>query len=114
MLKLAIIALLVAAIVNRANAEYLPIGAYLTQTQPVIKAANGHYLLGAYNALETMNIELEYRKRPPLFCPPEKLDIAIGQIRSIIAQHLQKYKVETNYPVEMVLLDALEEVFPCP
>jgi hypothetical protein len=48
-----------------------------------------------------------------LYCPPEKVGIVDAQYVAIMSSFLTKYPKSRSQPVEVVLLFALQDAFPC-
>jgi hypothetical protein len=48
-----------------------------------------------------------------LYCPPEKIGIVDAQYVAIMSSFLTKYPKTRSQPVEVVLLFALKDTFPC-
>ena len=81
---------------------------------------NRTYLRGVWDGLRSANVTLEENHQKPLFCTPPKQEIPPDQVINILGQYIgpdprSPFKdVVASMPVDAVLLDALQEVFPCP
>lgn len=64
--------------------------------------------IGVYNA---MMAESDGDRR--VFCPPQKLGLIDAQYVAIMASFLTKYPTTRSRPVDLVLLFALKDAFPC-
>ena len=64
--------------------------------------------ISAYNAMQD---ETDGNRK--LYCPPEKVGIVDAQYVAIMSSFLTKYPKTRSYPVEVVLLFALKDAFPC-
>ena len=80
---------------------------------------NRTYLRGVWDALQLANVSLEQNHQRPLFCQPPKLEIPLDQVINILKRyigddHRPSTEAIKNLTVDFVLLDALQDVFPCP
>ena len=84
---------------------------------------NRTYLRGVWDALQLANVSLEQNHQRPLFCQPPKLEIPLDQVINILKRyigddhgplHSPFVEARLDTPVDGVLLDALQDVFPCP
>jgi hypothetical protein len=80
---------------------------------------NRTYLQGVWDGLRSANVTLRENHQDPLFCTPPALDIPLDQVIEILKRHIGHdsgpfMDVVASMPVDGELLDALQEVFPCP
>ena len=80
-----------------------------------------NYIRGLGNAYSFANVRLEQEKKPPFYCPPQKLALSVDNYIRILNDRIDKdtrilggesAKVDT-YFIEMLLLDGLQDTFPC-
>jgi hypothetical protein len=71
------------------------------------------YLKGITDGYGFANAELEYQKKPLLWCQPATLGLVEAQYVSIMEKYLQKSGSTANSPPAGVLLLAMEAQFPC-
>lgn len=72
------------------------------------------YIRGLGDGFSVSNATLGAAGVAPLYCPPEKVGIVDAQYVAIIKSFLAKYpKVSREIGVEVVLMTALQDAFPC-
>jgi hypothetical protein len=69
------------------------------------------YLRGIGDGISVYNVDIQ---KGALFCPPRKVGIVDGQYAAIIRDFIAKVPKAMELPVEVVLLYALKDAFPCP
>ena len=69
------------------------------------------YLRGIGDGLAVYNVGVP--RQSALYCPPENVGIVDGQYAAIIRGFVAKVPTSMEMPVEVVLLHALKEAFPC-
>ena len=74
------------------------------------------WLDGVFNGLKGANSELQRTNRPPLFCPPPHFSMTAQQVNSFFDKFVTNNKgnVRTSDPIGILLLEALQEAYPCP
>jgi hypothetical protein len=81
------------------------------------------HLSGIGAALVLANAALELQQQKPLYCQPPKLPLNAGNLMQLLDSEAKKYRANlpkdrlANFestPVEVVLLQVLKEMFPCP
>ena len=80
------------------------------------KPAYRMYLYGVGNGYVWASTYLEAGKKPPLFCQPSKMSLTEEIFIDLIDQKIQarpRTAINDGSPVDMVLLVALQEAFPC-
>jgi hypothetical protein len=104
---------------------------YVSARDMLADVQNDHnrtYLRGVWDGFESANVSLEENHQRPLFCQPPKLEIPLDQVISILKRYIERYIIGDDHgpfhspfvearldtPVDGVLLDALQDVFPCP
>jgi hypothetical protein len=68
------------------------------------------YLKGIGDGISVYNADIQ---KGALYCPPEKVGIVDGQYAAIIRDFVAKVPKAMEMPVEVVLLYALKDAFPC-
>jgi hypothetical protein len=125
MLKIirAVVLLLLIGIGARINAEMTVKdyrNAFKEKADPVTRKMAEAYFLGVGRGFSWANGKLAVTNRPPLYCEPDKMpqmnlgnyqDLVDGRI-SRLAKTVTKQELEQRL-VEVLLLDALQEAFPC-
>jgi hypothetical protein len=53
------------------------------------------------------------RKEQPLYCVPTNLALTGGQLINIVRRDVEETPSDGEYPVGLILLQALKKVFPC-
>lgn len=72
-------------------------------------------LLVAYtDAYGWVNLALEKEGRPLLYCVPPKLGLMPEQAGGILRRYVKTHPRKGKYPASMVILEAMQETFPCP
>lgn len=76
------------------------------------------YLYGVGVGYEWANVQYEIRRHiQPLFCEPDGVGLNAESYAQILdkylSRHEEKYTGTPNLPLELTLLDALEDAFPC-
>ncbi len=72
------------------------------------------YIKGLLEGFEWMNIAIGAEgKMSPLFCTPPKLAITPIQAVDMLDRYLKDHKTKASDPIEIHLLYALKETFPC-
>jgi len=73
------------------------------------------YLSGVNAGLLAYNVAVQSSNKGPLFCQPGKLALTPDQVADILRRWAEKQgKSGDKLPVELALLYALVETFPCP
>lgn len=78
---------------------------------------NRDYLRAVKEGLDWANVRLVEKHQPLLFCQPPKMALTLDQLSDILQRYVddkQHSPLLADFPVRLVLLDALQEVFPCP
>ncbi|TIP23528.1 MAG: hypothetical protein E5X67_32880 [Mesorhizobium sp.] len=70
------------------------------------------YLRGAAEGISWANIALDDGHK--LYCEPRKLTVTVGQYEEILKQYLVGKADPTHQHIEMLLVFALQDTFPCP
>jgi hypothetical protein len=68
------------------------------------------YLRGIGDGISVYNADIQ---KSALYCPPEKVGIVDGQYAAILRGFVAKFPKTMEMPVEVVLLYALKDAFPC-
>jgi hypothetical protein len=72
------------------------------------------YIKGLLEGFEWMNIAIQAEgKMSPIFCTPPKLAITTEQAVDMLNRYLKDHNTKASDPIEIYLLDALKETFPC-
>jgi len=73
------------------------------------------YILGVGTGFKWANAHLKNEKRPQLFCEPDKLALNGENFMDLLTGYIEHYKpvIKDDWTVELMLLRALEEAFPC-
>jgi hypothetical protein len=74
------------------------------------------WLDGVFNGLKSANAELGRTNKGQLFCPPPNFSMAPQQVNSLFGKFITSHsdKVSTSDPIAILLLEALQEAYPCP
>ena len=70
------------------------------------------YLKGIGDGISAYNARMGANKSA-VYCPPDRVGIVDAQYALIIQNFLSKYPNLTDAPIEVTLLFALEDAFPC-
>jgi hypothetical protein len=70
-------------------------------------------LSGIENGFGWANAQLNNKKQAPLYCPPGKLALADEQLLDTLRRYTAEHPTMEQKPYGMVLLFALQDVFPC-
>ena len=83
--------------------------------KPEFEALNKLFLDGAKDGLIASNEALISENKQPLFCIPMNLALTTDQTHDIVVRWIEKQsiKYDDNAPIAIVLLDALQDMFPC-
>ena len=73
------------------------------------------WLDGVFNGLKSANAELRRTNKAQLFCPPPDLSMTPQQVNSFFGKFITTHgdKVSTSDPIAILLLEALQEAYPC-
>ncbi|WP_265529103.1 Rap1a/Tai family immunity protein [Sphingomicrobium marinum] len=71
------------------------------------------YLHGVSQGLSWANVAMEMDGKQPIYCPPENLTITVDQNVQILRDHTDNNPEIEDFPVALVFLLAVENVFPC-
>jgi Rap1a immunity proteins len=73
------------------------------------------WLDGVFNGLKSANAELRRTNKAQLFCPPANFSMAPQQVNALFAKFIASHsdKVRTSDPIAVLLLEALQEAYPC-
>lgn len=66
------------------------------------------------NGISWANASLSAKRHILLYCPPRLMVLTGGQILDMVRREVASDIGMGNYPVGMVVVMALEKVFPCP
>lgn len=102
------------AVSSGAFAQSVTVESYINEKREDYRDFSKIWLDGVYNGLLVASIDMAQDNRGSLFCPPGKMAMTNDQVKSIIDQYLTTHKVQMDWPISVVLLGALKEVFPCP
>jgi hypothetical protein len=74
------------------------------------------WLDGVFNGLKSANAELGRTNKARLFCPPANFSMAPQQVNALFGKFITSHsdKVSTSDPIAILLLQALQEAYPCP
>jgi hypothetical protein len=74
------------------------------------------WLDGVFNGLKGANSELQSTNKALLFCPPPNFSMTAQQVNSFFDKFIttHKDKVSASDPIGTLLLEALQEAYPCP
>lgn len=104
-------------IVFGVNAHSMTVKEYQTRkTNKNTQSVNLIYLKGVYEGLAWANSELSSsRKIRPIFCTPDKLAINSENVIQTLDNYISAHRglVEPNDEVELVLMMAMMDAFPC-
>jgi Rap1a immunity proteins len=97
------------------SAKTLTVDKYL-KDEVAFTNFHSSWLDGVFNGLKSANSELQRTNKTPLFCPPPNLSMTPQQVNSFFGQFVTSHsnKVSTSDPVAVLLLEALQESYPCP
>jgi hypothetical protein len=95
------------------SAKTLTVEKYLKDE---IAFTNFHSSAGVFNGLKGANAELKRTNKAQLFCPPPNYSMTPQQVNAFFSQFITTHadKVSTSDPIAGLLLEALEEAYPCP
>ncbi len=71
------------------------------------------FVVGLLVGMGAVNAYIKGRGNPPLYCQPENLSVTAPQAGDILERYLKKIPGNKNTSVDIVLLYALIDVFPC-
>ena len=113
MVTRAVIALILFSLTSCANAAMVLFKDYKAPKDKWEKAFNKVYLGGVTQGLIAFDAELRIEGRQRLFCLPEKLALTDEQAENIMMREAQKMADPDRLPVSLILINGLEETFPC-
>jgi hypothetical protein len=103
------------SVASDSSAKILTVEKYLKDK---IAFTNFHssWLDGVFNGLKGANAELKRTNKAQLFCPPPNYSMTPQQVNVFFSQFITTHadKVRTSDPIAGLLLEALEEAYPCP
>lgn len=111
----AVAALLLAALPGQAAAD-MTVGMWkAAPSNPQTGLAAKIYLSGVQAGLTDANAAFETRGGAPLYCQPRTLALRTEQVEDILNRYITAgHGVADTDRVEVILLEALKDVFPCP
>jgi hypothetical protein len=73
------------------------------------------YLHGVGEGLGWANAELQSKDVPPIFCQPGNFELTADNYVRLVRTYLDNppAPLKDDTPIELVLLEALQEAFPC-
>jgi hypothetical protein len=71
------------------------------------------YLDGVREGIVELNVVLEEKRQQPLFCLPERLELTIEQAEDIMMRQAQKMTDPDQLPIGLLLVQGLQNTFPC-
>lgn len=74
------------------------------------------YINGVGEGYSWANVFLKREDRPPLYCPPETMPLTPDNYLYILSSFIKRDRrtpLKPNFPLEMLLMKALQEAFPC-
>lgn len=71
------------------------------------------YIGGVATGIFWSSLQIKSQGNAPLYCPPEKLAFTTGQYVSILDRYIAGQSLVPDYPVELAMLLALRDAFPC-
>ena len=116
MLRGFVISLLAISIAGGAMAKSVSIEKYLKdQADDLSKIINISWLDGAFNGFESANIELHLLNQKLLYCIHPSMTLTTGDVKNILDGYIyaRKDSIDKAVPIDMVLLTALREKYPC-
>jgi len=72
------------------------------------------WINGSVSGLTWANAELESKHRPKLFCTPAQLQLTLDGDVDILRQYLKRHPNDATERAGMVMMEAMQEKFPCP
>ena len=113
MLKIVVATMLFFLLAHDANASAVTVQSYLTEQNQDFRNFTDIWVDGVFNGFQSANADLLASGKRPLFCTPTKIAFTIDQIKSILDRYLKEHRFQGNFTVDIVLLSALKDVFPC-
>jgi Rap1a immunity proteins len=113
MITRAAIGLMLFSLASSANAAVVLLKDYKAPKDNWAKAFNKVYLGGVAQGLVAFDAQLRIEGRQPLFCIPEKMALTDEQAENIMMREAQKMADPDRFPISIILIDGLEETFPC-
>jgi len=108
-----VVGVLAVLLAGHCFARTLTVGSYMQETREDIKGFNKIWIDGVFSGLEAANGFSKVAGKPPLLCLPPKMAMTNDQILSVLDLYLAAHKTPMDMPVDIVLLKALREAFPC-
>jgi Rap1a immunity proteins len=109
--------LLVFAVLSIASASLAKATTVEKYLKDEIAFTNFHspWLDGVFNGLKSANAELGRTNKAQLFCPPPNFSMTPQQVNSLFGKFITSHsdKVSTSDPIPVLLLEALQEAYPC-
>jgi hypothetical protein len=104
----------VCCITFQVNAATVLLKDYNAPKNEEFKAFNELYLKGLTEGFLTANAKLAADGKPKLFCLPRKEEeVTAKQTAEIIAHQAKAVPDADNYPISILLLAGLVDIFPC-
>ena len=113
MKKILIAALATFYFASTVNASTVLFKHYQDEKRKSYRKFNKSYLDGAKGGLIAYNILLKERHLKSNFCLPTNLALTVEQAENIMFKQAAKMSDPYDTPIEIILLYALEEVYPC-
>ena len=113
MKRIFIAALAILYFTSTVNASTVLFKNYRDEKRKSHRSSNKLYLDGAKGGLIAYNILLKERHLKSNFCLPTNLALTVEQAENIMFRHAAKISEADDKPIEVILLFALEEAYPC-
>jgi hypothetical protein len=113
MKRIFIAALAILYFASTANASTVLFKNYRDERRKSHRSFNKLYLDGAKGGLIAYNILLKERHLKSNFCLPTNLALTLEQAENIMFKQAVKMSDPDDTPIEVILLFALEEIYPC-
>ena len=108
---------LIALVITCQSSFAMDASAYLEANTPARKQVLEMYIAGVGQGFFWANIEAKNATKVALFCPPTTMTLNSQNYVALLDQQIALYKdtnrVKDTLPVELVLLRALQDNFPC-
>jgi hypothetical protein len=105
--------IIIAATQARAEADVSTFLKTYDAARPTQQQTLREYLLWNYNGMDWANSSITLRDNRPLYCIPGKLALTGEQLVDMLRREAQEHPTLWTKPVGLVLLYALNTIFPC-
>jgi hypothetical protein len=113
LVQAAVAAVATIAFSSSAMSQEVRLGEYRSESREPFRTFNKLVVAGLKSGLIAYNVALGVEGKEALFCLPPKLALTTEQAEDIINRTADQHSFPSDSLISLVLLQGLEETFPC-